>query len=75
MSTITIEVTEADLRFYAIMADFHGTSLPELIKAKSLEALEDEFDRQTLQHLREENQRDTNHRLISADQVKQTLGL
>jgi len=75
MTTITIRVSEEDRLFYEYMAKFYGTSLSDLIKTKSMEALEDEFDRQTLRKIREENSKDPNYRLISADEIKKELGL
>ena len=75
MTTITLRVSEEDRRFYDFMANFYGTSLSDLIKSKSLEALEDEFDRQTIQRIRAENAKDPNHRLLCAEEVKKELGL
>lgn len=44
MTTITLKVSEADKRFMQTMAKFEGVSLSELIRTKTLEALEDEYD-------------------------------
>lgn len=44
MTTITLKVSEADKRFMQAMAKFEGVSLSELIRTKTLEALEDEYD-------------------------------
>ena len=44
MTTITLKVSEADKRFMKAMAKFEGVSLSELIRTKTLEALEDEYD-------------------------------
>ena len=44
MTTITLKVSEADKRFIKAMAKFEVVSLSELIRTKTLEALEDEYD-------------------------------
>ena len=44
MTTITLKVSEADKTFMQAMAKFEGVSLSELIRTKTLEALEDEYD-------------------------------
>jgi len=44
MTTITLKVSEADKTFMKAMAKFEGVSLSELIRTKTLEALEDEYD-------------------------------
>lgn len=44
MATITLKVSEADKNFMKAMAKFEGISLSELIRLKTLEALEDEYD-------------------------------
>lgn len=44
MATITLKVSEADKLFMQTMAKFEGVSLSELIRTKTLEALEDEYD-------------------------------
>lgn len=44
MATITLKVSEADKNFMKAMAKFEGVSLSELIRTKTLEALEDEYD-------------------------------
>ncbi|WP_314403142.1 type II toxin-antitoxin system RelB family antitoxin [uncultured Granulicatella sp.] len=44
MTTITLKVSEADKRFMKAMAKFEGVSLSELIRTKTLEALEGEYD-------------------------------
>lgn len=44
MATITLKVSEADKTFMKAMAKFEGVSLSELIRTKTLEALEDEYD-------------------------------
>ena len=40
----TLKVSEADKTFMKAMAKFEGVSLSELIRTKTLEALEDEYD-------------------------------
>ncbi|HEL2313109.1 TPA: antitoxin [Streptococcus suis] len=44
MAAITLKVSEQDKLFMQAMAKFEGVSLSELIRAKTLEALEDEYD-------------------------------
>ena len=44
MTTITLKVSEADKRFMQAIAKFEGVSLSELIRTKTLEAIEDEYD-------------------------------
>ena len=44
MTTITLKVSEADKSFLKAMAQFEGVSLSELIRTKTLAALEDEYD-------------------------------
>jgi len=75
MTTITLRVSDEDKSFLDFMAKFHGVSLSELIKNRTLESLEDEFDRQSLEKIKAENLLDPEYRLISADEVKTELGL
>lgn len=44
MTTITLKVSEADKKFMQAIAKFEGVSLSELIRTKSLDAIEDEYD-------------------------------
>ncbi|MBY5034535.1 DUF6290 family protein [Streptococcus gallolyticus] len=44
MTTITLKVSEADKAFMQAMAKFEGVSLSELIRTKTLEILEEEYD-------------------------------
>ena len=44
MTTITLKVSEADKTFMQAMAKFEGITLSELIRTKTLQALEDEYD-------------------------------
>ena len=44
MATITLKVSEADKKFMQAIAKFEGVSLSELIRTKTLEAIEDEYD-------------------------------
>ena len=44
MPTITLKVSEDEKTFMKAMAKFEGVSLSELIRTKTLEALEDEYD-------------------------------
>ena len=44
MTTITLKVTEADKKFMQAIAKFEGVSLSELIRTKTLDAIEDEYD-------------------------------
>ena len=44
MTTITLKVSEADKKFMQAIAKFEGVSLSELIRTKTSEAIEDEYD-------------------------------
>ena len=44
MTTITLKVSEADKKFMQAIAKFEGVSLSELIRTKTLEAIEEEYD-------------------------------
>lgn len=44
MATITVRVTEDEKKFLDEMAKFEGKSLSELLKTKTLDALEDAYD-------------------------------
>ena len=44
MTTITLKVSEADKKFMQPIAKFEGVSLSELIRTKTLDAIEDEYD-------------------------------
>ena len=44
MTTITLKVSEADKKFMRAIAKFEGVSLSELIRSKTLQAIEDEYD-------------------------------
>ncbi|HBY91597.1 MAG TPA: antitoxin [Streptococcus sp.] len=44
MTTITLKVSEADKKFMQAIVKFEGVSLSELIRTKTLEAMEDEYD-------------------------------
>ena len=44
MTTITLKVTEAAKKFMQAIAKFEGVSLSELIRTKTLDAIEDEYD-------------------------------
>ena len=44
MTTITLKVSEADKKFMQAIAKFEGVSLSELIRTKTLKAIEDEYD-------------------------------
>lgn len=44
MTTITLKVSEADKKFMQAIAKFEGVSLSELIRTKTLEAIEDDYD-------------------------------
>lgn len=44
MTTITLKVSEADKKFMQVIAKFEGVSLSELIRTKTLDAIEDEYD-------------------------------
>ena len=44
MTTITLKVSEADKKFMQALAKFEGVSLSELIRTRTLDAIEDEYD-------------------------------
>ena len=44
MTTITLKVSDADKKFMQAIAKFEGVSLSELIRTKTLDAIEDEYD-------------------------------
>ena len=44
MTTITLKVSEADKKSMQAIAKFEGVSLSELIRTKTLDAIEDEYD-------------------------------
>lgn len=44
MTTITLKVSEADKKFMQAIAKFEGVSLSELIRTKTLDAIEEEYD-------------------------------
>ena len=44
MTTITLKVSEADKKIMQAIAKFEGVSLSELIRTKTLDAIEDEYD-------------------------------
>ena len=44
MTTITLKVSEADKKFMQAIAKFEGVSLSELIRTKTLDAIEGEYD-------------------------------
>ena len=44
MTTITLKVSEADKKFMQAIAKFEGVSLSELIRTKTLDAIEDAYD-------------------------------
>jgi|GEM_PF-223983 len=44
--TITFRVSEEEREFFEQMAQFNGMSLSDMVRQKSLEALEDQYDLQ-----------------------------
>ncbi|MGL5686781.1 MAG: type II toxin-antitoxin system RelB family antitoxin [Vagococcus fluvialis] len=44
MVTVSLKMTEQDRTFLKAMAKFEGLTLSELIRSKTLSALEDEYD-------------------------------
>ena len=44
MTTIPLKVSEADKKFMQAIAKFEGVSLSELIRTRTLDAIEDEYD-------------------------------
>ena len=58
MTTITLKVSEADKKFMQAIAKFEGVSLSELIRTKTLEAIEDEYDARVADLALAESRRD-----------------
>lgn len=58
MVTISLKVSEEDKAFIQYMAKFEGKTMSELIREKTIEALEDEYDRQVAEKAYAEYQED-----------------
>lgn len=58
MATISLKVSEEDKMFIQYMAKFEGKSMSELIREKTIEALEDEYDRKVAEAAYVEYQED-----------------
>lgn len=77
MTTITLKVSEADKTFMKAMAKFEGVSLSELIRTKTLEALEDEYDARVGELAYQEYLDDlaNGHQPMTWDEMMADLGL
>lgn len=77
MAAITLKVSEQDKLFMQAMAKFEGVSLSELIRTKTLEALEDEYDARVADIAWAEYQEDLANGIepISWEEMLEELGL
>ena len=77
MTTITLKVSEADKTFMQAMAKFEGVSLSELIRTKTLKALEDEYDARVGEMAYQEYLDDLNKGIepISLEDMAKELGI
>ncbi|HEL1584086.1 TPA: antitoxin [Streptococcus suis] len=77
MAAITLKVSEQDKLFMQAMAKFEGVSLSELIRTKTLEALEDEYDARVADIAWTEYQADLANGIepISWEEMLEELGL
>ncbi|HFI0415582.1 TPA: type II toxin-antitoxin system RelB family antitoxin [Streptococcus suis] len=77
MAAITLKVSEQDKLFMQAMAKFEGVSLSELIRTKTLAALEDEYDARVADIALAEYQEDLANGIepISWEEMLEELGL
>ena len=77
MAAITLKVSEQDKLFMQAMAKFEGVSLSELIRTKTLEALEDEYDARVADITWAEYQADLANGIepITLEQMAEELGI
>ncbi|HEM3427505.1 TPA: antitoxin [Streptococcus suis] len=77
MAAITLKVSEQDKLFMQAMAKFEGVSLSELIRTKTLEALEDEYDARVADIAWVEYQEDLANGIepITLEQMAEELGI
>ena len=77
MPTITLKVSEADKTFMKAIAKFEGVSLSELIRTKTLETLEDEYDARVADLAYQEHLEDLEKGLkpITWEEMMHNLGL
>ncbi|MGW8381688.1 type II toxin-antitoxin system RelB family antitoxin [Streptococcus parasuis] len=77
MAAITLKVSEQDKLFMQAMAKFEGVSLSELIRTKTLEALEDEYDARVADIAWTEYQEDLANGIepITLEQMAEELGI
>ncbi len=77
MAAITLKVSEQDKLFMQAMAKFEGVSLSELIRTKTLEALEDEYDARVADIAWIEYQEDLANGIepITLEQMAEELGI
>lgn len=77
MTTITLKVSEADKNFLKAMAKFEGISLSELIRTKTLEALEDRYDAHVGELAYQEYLDDVakGYQLLTIEEMAEELGI
>ncbi|MFI3055651.1 MULTISPECIES: type II toxin-antitoxin system RelB family antitoxin [Streptococcus] len=77
MAAITLKVSEQDKLFMQAMAKFEGVSLSELIRTKTLEALEDEYDARVADTALAEYEADLANGIepITLEQMAEELGI
>ena len=77
MAAITLKVSEQDKLLMQAMAKFEGVSLSELIRTKTLEALEDEYDARVADIAWAEYQADLANGIepITLEQMAEELGI
>ena len=77
MAVITLKVTEQEKMFMKAMANFEGKNLSELIRQKTLEALEDEYDAKVAKESLAEYQMylEDGGRVLSWEDSMEKLGL
>ncbi|HEL1796410.1 TPA: antitoxin [Streptococcus suis] len=77
MAAITLKVSEQDKLFMQAMAKFEGVSLSELIRTKTLESLEDEYDARVADVAWAEYQVDLANRIepMTLEQMAEELGI
>ncbi|HFU4085667.1 TPA: type II toxin-antitoxin system RelB family antitoxin [Streptococcus suis] len=77
MAAITLKVSEQDKLFMQAMSKFEGVSLSELIRTKTLEALEDEYDARVADIAWSEYQEDLANGIepITLEQMAEELGI
>jgi len=72
-STITFRVSSEERWFFEKMAQFNGMTLSEMVRTKTLEALEDQYDLHSHRKAMEAHRRGDES--ISHSEMKALLGL